>query len=49
VIGVGNNATFSLMEEQLTTLKGIKDGIDRLAPAAAVDTDFTKTREQLTY
>jgi hypothetical protein len=49
VIGVGNNATFSLMEEQLTTLKGIKDGIDRLAPAAAVDTDFTKIREQLTY
>jgi len=49
VIGVGNNSTFSLMEEQLTTLKGIKDGIDRLAPAAAVDTDFTKTREQLTY
>ena len=49
VIGVGNNAIFSLMEEQLTTLKGIKDGIDRLAPAGAVDTDFTKTREQLTY
>jgi len=49
VIGVGNNAQFSLMEEQLTTLKGIKDGIDRLAPASAVDTDFTKEREQLTY
>jgi hypothetical protein len=41
VIGVGNNATFTLMEEQLTTLKGIKDGIDRLAPATT-QTDFTK-------
>jgi hypothetical protein len=49
VIGVGNNATFGILEEQLSTLKGIKDGIDRLAPASAVDTDFTKTREQLTY
>jgi hypothetical protein len=41
VIGVGNNAQFTLMEEQLTTLKGIKDGIDRLAPATT-QTDFTK-------
>jgi len=49
VIGVGNNATFGILEEQLTTLKGIKEGIDRLAPATAVDTDFTKEREQLTY
>jgi hypothetical protein len=49
VIGVGNNAVNLIMEEQLDTLKQIKDGIDRLAPAAAVDTDFTKTREQLTY
>jgi len=49
VIGVGNNAQFTLMEEQLTTLKGIKEGIDRLAPASAVDTDFTKERQQLTY
>jgi len=49
VIGVGNNAQFTLMEEQLTTLKGIKEGIDRLAPSQAVQTDFTKEREQLTY
>jgi hypothetical protein len=41
VIGVGNNAQFTLMEEQLTTLKGIKEGIDRLAPATT-QTDFTK-------
>jgi len=49
VIGVGNNATFGILEEQLTTLKGIKDGIDRLAPSPAMNTDFTKEREQLTY
>ena len=42
VIGVGNNAQFTLMEEQLTTLKGIKEGIDRLGTAPAVNTDFTK-------
>ena len=47
VIGVGNNATFGILEEQLTTLKGIKDGIDRLAPSQAVQTDFTK-QEQYT-
>jgi hypothetical protein len=42
VIGVGNNAQFGILEEQLTTLKQIKDGIERLAPAQAVQTDFTK-------
>jgi hypothetical protein len=47
VIGVGNNATFGILEEQLITLKGIKDGIDRLAPSQAVQTDFTK-QEQYT-
>jgi hypothetical protein len=47
VIGVGNNATFGILEEQLSTLKGIKDGIDRLAPSQAVQTDFTK-QEQYT-
>ena len=41
VIGVGNNATFGILEEQLYTLKGIKDGIDRLAPTTT-QTDFTK-------
>jgi len=49
VIGVGNNAQFTIMEQQLDTLKEIRDSIDRLAPASAVDTDFTKEREQLTY
>jgi len=49
VIGVGNNAQFTMMEQQLDTLKEIRDSIDRLAPASAVDTDFTKEREQLTY
>jgi hypothetical protein len=42
VIGVGNNATFSLMEEQLDALKDIKDAIDRLGPISPMNTDFTK-------
>jgi imidazolonepropionase-like amidohydrolase len=42
VIGVGNNATFSLMEEQLDALKQIKDAIDRLGPISPMNTDFTK-------
>jgi len=42
VIGVGNNATFSLMEEQLVTLKEIRDNIDRLGTPQGMNTDFTK-------
>jgi hypothetical protein len=49
VIGVGNNAMSLIMQDQLDTLKQIKEGIDRLAPSPAMDTDFTKIREQLTY
>jgi hypothetical protein len=46
VIGVGNNATFSLMEEQLDALKDIKDAIDRLGPISPMNTDFTKESYQ---
>ena len=42
VIGVGNNATFSLMEEQLDTLKSIRDSIDKLGTPQGMNTDFTK-------
>ena len=42
VIGVGNNAQFTLMEEQLDALKQIKDAIDRLGPISPMNTDFTK-------
>jgi hypothetical protein len=42
VIGVGNNAQFTLMEEQLDALKSIKDAIDRLGPISPMNTDFTK-------
>jgi hypothetical protein len=42
VIGVGNNATFSLMEEQLDTLKAIRDSIDKLGTPQGMNTDFTK-------
>jgi hypothetical protein len=43
VIGVGNNAQFTLMEEQLDALKSIKDAIDRLGPISPMNTDFTKS------
>jgi hypothetical protein len=43
VIGVGNNATFSLMEEQLDTLKAIRDSIDKLGTPQGINTDFTKS------
>jgi len=46
VIGVGNNATFSLMEEQLVTLKEIRDNIDRLGTPQGMNTDFTKESYQ---
>jgi len=42
VIGVGNNATNLIMEEQLDTLKQIKEGIDRLGTPGYMNTDFTK-------
>lgn len=42
VIGVGNNAQFTLMEEQLDTLKAIRDSIDRLGTPQGMNTDFTK-------
>jgi len=42
VIGVGNNAVNLIMEEQLDTLKQIKEGIDRLGPVLPTNTDFTK-------
>ena len=42
VIGVGNNAQFTLMEEQLTTLKEIRDNIDKLGTPQGMNTDFTK-------
>lgn len=42
VIGVGNNAQFTLMEEQLDTLKAIRDSIDRLGTPQGINTDFTK-------
>jgi hypothetical protein len=42
VIGVGNNATNLIMEEQLDTLKQIKESIDRLGTPGYMNTDFTK-------
>jgi len=42
VIGVGNNAVNLIMEEQLDTLKQIKEGIDKLGPVLPMNTDFTK-------
>jgi hypothetical protein len=42
VIGVGNNAQFTLMEEQLDTLKAIRESIDRLGTPQGINTDFTK-------
>jgi hypothetical protein len=42
VIGVGNNATNLIMEEQLDTLKQIKEAIDRLGTPGYMNTDFTK-------
>jgi hypothetical protein len=42
VIGVGNNATNLIMEEQLDTLKQIKESIDRLGTPQGMNTDFTK-------
>jgi hypothetical protein len=46
VIGVGNNAQFTLMEEQLDTLKAIRDSIDRLGTPSGMNTDFTKESYQ---
>ena len=42
VIGVGNNAQFTLMESQLATLEQIRDAIDRLGVPQGMNTDFTK-------
>jgi hypothetical protein len=42
VIGVGNNAINLIMEEQLDTLKQIKEAIDRLGTPGYMNTDFTK-------
>lgn len=42
VIGVGNNAQFTLMESQLATLEQIRDAIDRLGTPQGMNTDFTK-------
>jgi hypothetical protein len=42
VIGVGNNAQFTVMEQQLDTLKEIRDSIDRLGTPGYMNTDFTK-------
>ena len=42
VIGVGNNAQFTMMEQQLDTLKEIRDSIDRLGTPQGMNTDFTK-------
>jgi hypothetical protein len=42
VIGVGNNAQFTMMEQQLDTLKEIRDSIDRLGTPGYMNTDFTK-------
>jgi hypothetical protein len=42
VIGVGNNAQFTVMEQQLDTLKEIRDSIDRLGTPGYQNTDFTK-------
>ena len=46
VIGVGNNAQFTLMEEQLDTLKAIRESIDRLGTPQGMNTDFTKESYQ---
>jgi hypothetical protein len=46
VIGVGNNAQFTLMEEQLDTLKAIRDSIDKLGMPQGMNTDFTKESYQ---
>ena len=46
VIGVGNNAQFTIMEQQLDALKSIKDSIDRLGPISPMNTDFTKESYQ---
>lgn len=46
VIGVGNNAQFTLMEEQLDTLKAIRDSIDKLGTPQGMNTDFTKESYQ---
>ena len=46
VIGVGNNATFTMMEQQLDTLKEIRDSIDRLGTPTGMNTDFTKESYQ---
>jgi len=43
VIGVGNNAQFTIMEQQLDTLKEIRDSIDRLGTPGYMNTDFTKS------
>jgi hypothetical protein len=43
VIGVGNNAQFTMMEQQLDTLKEIRDSIDRLGTPGYMNTDFTKS------
>ena len=42
VIGVGNNAQNLILEDQLSTLKQIKEGIDKLGPVLPSNTDFTK-------
>lgn len=42
VIGVGNNAQFTLMESQLATLEQIRDAIDKLGTPGYMNTDFTK-------
>jgi len=42
VIGVGNNAMSLIMQDQLDTLKQIKEGIDRLGTPGYMNTDFTK-------
>lgn len=44
VIGVGNNAANLIMEEQLDTLKEIKESIDRLGTPGYMNTDFTKPK-----
>jgi hypothetical protein len=46
VIGVGNNAQFTMMEQQLDTLKEIRDSIDRLGTPQGMNTDFTKESYQ---
>jgi hypothetical protein len=42
VIGVGNNAMSLIMQDQLDTLKQIKESIDRLGTPQGMNTDFTK-------